>query len=448
MKTNRLLLLLFSLVSFTICNAKVYKVLYLGNSLTYVNDVPSLVNQIAISKGDTIVWDQNTPGGYQLSQHRNDINSLSKISSNNWDIVVIQAQSQQTAFPDGQLEVDVYPACKFLADSIRRKNPCTRIMYYMPAGWQYGDNSNCTSFPPICSYEGQFERIRNTHINMADSTDAMIIPSGVCYRRSRLSDSTIRLWSTDNVHPSLHGSYLTALSMYACFSGNTVAGSTFMPAGISTSQGYFLQVIADSVVFDSLAVWRWSESALTPTKFLSVNSHLRDLGFIEGHMTYAYLVNTSSAAFQDAWYYYKRFDSDSWKPAVLRNDTLYLQDTVCMDLGKLMQVVHSCGIYDTLTVEAAVPCFLRVHDYSSKNNVLLYPNPINSVAIIHSPILGSDSWNIRISNDEGVLCKQLSRLSINNEIQISCEELSPGYYTVICSNNKGKTIAQRFIKQE
>ena len=45
------------------------EVLFLGNSYTYVNDLPNMVKQIALSFGDSLNYDQNTPGGATLQMH-------------------------------------------------------------------------------------------------------------------------------------------------------------------------------------------------------------------------------------------------------------------------------------------------------------------------------------------------------------------------------------------
>ncbi len=112
-------------------NAQQKKVLFLGNSYTSVNGLPTLVKNIALSFGDLMTIDQYTPGGKQLNQHVNDPTTLSKIASQNWDNVVIQEQSQLPSFSPGQVAWQVYPHAETLCDSIRSNYSCSEPVFYM-----------------------------------------------------------------------------------------------------------------------------------------------------------------------------------------------------------------------------------------------------------------------------------------------------------------------------
>src|SRR5687767_11563345 len=72
-----------------------HRVLFLGNSYTGVNNLPQIVHDVALSVGDTLVFDSYFPGGYQLESHSLDVISQNKIMTGGWDYVVIQGQSQE-----------------------------------------------------------------------------------------------------------------------------------------------------------------------------------------------------------------------------------------------------------------------------------------------------------------------------------------------------------------
>ena len=437
------------LISFMFLNATTYHVLYLGNSLTYVNDVPNLVNQIAISKGDTIIWDQNTPGGHTLAQHASNPTSLTKISDYKWDIVVIQAQSQQTSFPDGQLEVEVYPPCKFLVDSIHRNNPCTRVMYYMPAGWKYGDAGNCPGFPDICTYEGQFGRIRNTHLNLIDSTEASIIPSGVSYHVSRLQDSTLDLWSADYVHPSLAGSYLTALNMYASFTLKPTYGSSFGPVGLTASNISFLQLITDSVVFDSLSKWKLDQ-VFPPNDSIhfSVNYNWTPIG------TYDHFSISHDATNDSLFYIYNLTDNglNTINNAIVSapNDTtfldVFLNDTFqCFFYATISQVHIGACKNDTITKSYNWVCE-GISENNFVNTFSLYPNPASDKIIIEKKNSSTDNYDIDIIDLSGRKVLH-SKFEIANTTQlIQLHTLGKGMYYIVIKDGKHQ-YASKFIKE-
>src|SRR5690606_29517714 len=66
------------------------KVLYIGNSLTFVNDIPLTVSLIAKSKGDSVYYMMSAPGGYDFQRHYKFIGTISAIKSQKWDFVILQ----------------------------------------------------------------------------------------------------------------------------------------------------------------------------------------------------------------------------------------------------------------------------------------------------------------------------------------------------------------------
>ena len=50
-------------------HAQQTSVLFIGNSYTYVNDLPNTLRQLALSLDDTMTVASSAPGGYTLFQH-------------------------------------------------------------------------------------------------------------------------------------------------------------------------------------------------------------------------------------------------------------------------------------------------------------------------------------------------------------------------------------------
>ena len=102
-------------------NTNALKVLFIGNSYTYVNDVPasklaicllfsvyflckqffvyisSVVKELATSAGEILDYDQHTEGGWTLNKHANSETTLNKIRQGGWDVVILQGHSQETS---------------------------------------------------------------------------------------------------------------------------------------------------------------------------------------------------------------------------------------------------------------------------------------------------------------------------------------------------------------
>jgi len=230
------------------------KVLFIGNSYTYVNNLPQLVADIALSKSDTVVYDSNTPGGYTFNMHSQDATTLQKIKSQQWDVVILQAQSQEPAFSPSQVMSQTYPYAKKLCDSIRANNPCTEILFYMTWGRKNGDASNCGFYAPVCTYIGMQARLRESYMMFSDSFQTSVAPVGVAWKNFRNAYPTIDLYQPDESHPSLHGSYLAACVFYSSIFKKTSVGSSYNPSLPSTDLAN-IQTISSQTVLDSVSVW-------------------------------------------------------------------------------------------------------------------------------------------------------------------------------------------------
>ena len=231
------------------------EVLFIGNSYTYVNNLPDLVKQIALSFGDSLIYDSSTPGGATFNSHTNNTQTLAKINQQQWDYVVLQAQSQEPSFSPGQVANNTYPYAEILVDSIQANSRCTGPLFFMTWGRKYGDQQNCAVYPPICTYLGMQQRLRESYLEMAFNDSASCAPVGMAWKESIAIDSTLNLYSSDNSHPSIYGSYLAACTFYASIFKKSAVGSSYWPNAIDSVTAYSLQQIGSSTVLDSLAVW-------------------------------------------------------------------------------------------------------------------------------------------------------------------------------------------------
>lgn len=98
------------------------------------------------------------------------------------------------------------------------------------------------------------DRLRASYKLFADTTHAVMSPAGEAWRKSIAQNPTLELYSSDQSHPSLEGSYLTACVFYEVLFHKSVLGNTYA-AGVSATNVSFLQQIAHDVVNDSLSTW-------------------------------------------------------------------------------------------------------------------------------------------------------------------------------------------------
>jgi hypothetical protein len=236
-------------------NAQITRnVLFLGNSYTAVNNLPQIIHDIAYTGGDTLNFDGNTPGGFQLINHSNDPTTQSKIMAGGWDYVVMQGQSQEPAimfntFMNGG---------GTLYNQVKQYNPCAVPMTYMTWGRKNGDSSNCVDFPEVCTYEGMDTTLRDRYIILTKSMNGETSPVSVVWHYLRDNYPNIELYQADESHPSQAGSYAAAVCFYT---------SIFKKDPTLINYNYYLtqadaSIIRDAVkalVYDSLQKWDYKK---------------------------------------------------------------------------------------------------------------------------------------------------------------------------------------------
>lgn len=236
--------------------AQTTSVLFVGNSYTYVNDLPQTLAEIALSKGDTLIFDSSAPGGYTFQQHSAYAPTLSKINLRAWNYVVLQEQSQLPSFSPAQVASSVFPYARKLDSLVLLNDSCTETVFYMTWGRENGDASNCAFYPPVCSYAGMQQRLRDSYMQMGAANHASVSPVGVAWERVRTEYPAIGLYQADESHPSIYGTYLAACVFYSTLYHKTSVGSGYVIPGISAADALTLQVIASETVLDSIAVWQ------------------------------------------------------------------------------------------------------------------------------------------------------------------------------------------------
>ena len=226
------------------------KVLFIGNSYTYYNNMPNLISGIANSKGDFFQSISQTPGGASFYGHASNPTTFSKINNDFWDYVVLQGQSQEIAFSNSQVNTQSLPYIKQISDSIYINNPSSKILMYMTWGRENGD----PQWPPISTFDEMNGRLRLGYMRMADSVGALVSPVGSAWKYVRDNNPAITLYDADGSHPSLNGSYLAACVFYAAIYRKSPVGSPAI-GNISQADANILQTAAALTVLDSLDQW-------------------------------------------------------------------------------------------------------------------------------------------------------------------------------------------------
>jgi hypothetical protein len=222
------------------------RVLFLGNSYTYVNDLPATFARLAESGGRHVETAMVANGGETLDQHAASPDSLSEISSKPWNYVVLQEQSEIPAAASSR-EYSMYPAARKLAAAVEAAAAVP--MFYMTAAHRDGAPDL-----GLTGYEAMQLAIDAGYTAIARELGAPVAPVGYTWFVLHRQHPEIELWQDDGSHPSVAGTYLAACVFYAAIFRASPEGLAF-DDGLPAEQARVLQASAAANVLTLEAQW-------------------------------------------------------------------------------------------------------------------------------------------------------------------------------------------------
>lgn len=350
------------------------KVLFLGNSYTAVNNLPDILQQMAAERGHILEYETYTPGGYRFLNHAADPTTLQKIQAEDWDFVVLQGQSQETAFPENMLANEIYPPVATLTQAIRENNPCAVPLFYMTWGRKNGDPQNCPYAEWFCTYETMDDVINETYNYLATTNESDLAPIGAIWRFLREQHPEIELYSSDESHPSLAGSYAAAAGFYTMIfreNPTEIQWNSTLP----TNHAETIKMAAETVAFNHPEDWTHSP---VPTADFDpvITEHQVDF-------------NNQSTNFDQIWWDFGDGNSsEEENPAHIYETfgdyTVTLKITYCQQVDSISKIV---SIEDLAA------------DQFSFEKVSIFPNPT------------TDYIHISGSREQGLIAYELYDLS-------------------------------------
>jgi hypothetical protein len=184
-----------------------------------------MVRDIADSARAPVLYavTSRTGPGARLEDHWNDA-GVQRLLRQRWDAVIIQAESAAQIDDVATQNFLVYGE-KLIAAAGVAGSPVAVIV-----NWAY-DNSAYTG-----PYQGNRPRhigiIQASHRALARRTGAQLINTGEVWEQVRAEDPSLTLYEPDGNHPSIDGSYLSALMIYGFISGSDVGAVTYRPSGL------------------------------------------------------------------------------------------------------------------------------------------------------------------------------------------------------------------------
>ncbi len=261
-----LLFLLFYLLTFSSLNAKVIKVLAIGNSFSQ-DAVEQYLWELAAAQGDSLVIGNAYIGGCSIDMHyeflktgkptyvyrkmmnggrysRNKWTLRKIIQDEQWDIISLQQVSQLAGIPDSYLNL---APLKRLVQSYTT-NMHVKFVWHMT--WAYAQDFDNERFSAYNYNQRQmYDAIVNTMLNVLPGVGIkQIIPSGTAIQlaRYRMGD----IMNRDGFHLSYTlGRYTAACTWCEFLTGRNVDGNSYHPDTISPEEATYCQEAAHEALF-------------------------------------------------------------------------------------------------------------------------------------------------------------------------------------------------------
>jgi hypothetical protein len=294
------------------------RVLFVGNSYTYSNNLPELFTGLAASAGRPVLTAMNAPGGYTLEQHAGNPATIALINQGTWNYIMLQEQSQYPTIPYYRLN-SFYPAARAL-DSLIVINGAQTV-FFMTWGRKHGGQQMINgyySYPFVNFFQMQ-DTLAAAYTEISQELEALLSPVGNAWAQAVILDSTIDLWQSDGSHPTLQGSYLAACTFYATSFNSNPMGLAYT-GGLTLEQAAFLQYAAWTIVLHAdIAPPRLSRELslqVSPNPFNStatLNYELHVPGFVslKVYNTAGRLVITPVNGWRDAGAHAVSFDGSN-----------------------------------------------------------------------------------------------------------------------------------------
>jgi hypothetical protein len=188
-------------------DASCSRVLFIGNSYTFVNDLPNTFAKLARSGGHKVEVGMSAQGGWTLKDHLQSPETLSLLNSARWNFVVLQEQSQIPSVQQFRNQ-EMVPAARQLVQKIKDigATPVFFISWAHRNGW--AENGMTT-------YESMQSQITAGYLEIARELNAPVASVGLAWSIAVKEHPELSLWQEDGSHPTGTGTYLAACVFYA-----------------------------------------------------------------------------------------------------------------------------------------------------------------------------------------------------------------------------------------
>lgn len=172
------------------------KVLFIGNSHTYTNDLPGIVRDLMTADGHAIQYSEITAGGQTLEWHAQQSATRQTIRSGKFDYVVLQEKSSN-------FDADTFARGFAALHAVIAETDAVPLLYMV---WS-------NESKPLAQ-----KVIAQAHLKAARENNTALAAAGVAWDMLRHGEPPLSLYADGN-HAKPLGSYLAACSIFYTLTG-------------------------------------------------------------------------------------------------------------------------------------------------------------------------------------------------------------------------------------
>jgi hypothetical protein len=172
------------------------RILFVGNSLTYVNDLPAMVKAVAAQAGTAVPETEMVAfPDFALEDHWAEGTARRRLTQARWDFVVLQ--QGPSSLPENRAN---------LAEWSERFAPLIREAGARPILYMvWPSRQRARDFPGV----------RAAYLGAAARVGGLFAPAGEAWRLALEEDPAAPLYDGDGFHPAPAGTYLAAMVVLA-----------------------------------------------------------------------------------------------------------------------------------------------------------------------------------------------------------------------------------------
>ncbi|MGG6231535.1 SGNH/GDSL hydrolase family protein [Tenacibaculum sp. SDUM215027] len=170
------------------------RILFVGNSLTYTNNMPEILEYIGKQQGITIKTKSLCFPNYAIIDHINDGKLQKLLAKKQFDYVIVQ-QGPSSQAEGKRMLVQDGATIRALCEQYN-----TKLSYFMV--W------------PSVRYYHTFDKVIENHEFASKQNNSLLFPVGNLWKEYNTYKGKQSLYSLDSFHPSTAGSFLAALTIF------------------------------------------------------------------------------------------------------------------------------------------------------------------------------------------------------------------------------------------